>query len=168
MSFILCAAVAFASRSLEYMRFPDTTQVFGGSLHASSISQEELVLRYFGAITKPHWALSFCDTPHLTNGQRGLARARFLPGQPRELSAGGFSEVRLGVFGCFLLALFDIVNRLRWRDPTLRVDVVHGCLYTLSVVFREQPQVFAAYFNFCPYPQAQRQADISFCTQRKL
>src|ERR1019366_4737503 len=83
--------------------------------------------------------------------QRGSARARFLPGQPRKLSAGGFSEVRLGGFGCFLLALFDIVNRLRWRNPTLRVDVVHGCLYALSVVFREQPQMLTAYFNFGPY-----------------
>ena len=39
------------------MRFPDTAHVFGGSLLASSISQEELVLRYLAAITKPHWAL---------------------------------------------------------------------------------------------------------------
>ncbi len=46
--------------------------------------------------------------------------------------------------------LFDIVNRFRWCNPTLRVDVINGCLYALSVVFRKQPQMFAPYFNFCP------------------
>src|SRR6266566_5023354 len=57
LSVLLCAAVAFASRSLEYMRFPDTAHVLGWSRLASSISQEELVFRCFAAITKPHWAL---------------------------------------------------------------------------------------------------------------
>src|SRR5450759_1730497 len=56
LSVILCAAVAFASRSLEYMRFPDTAHVFGWSPLASSISQEELIFRCFADITKPHWA----------------------------------------------------------------------------------------------------------------
>jgi len=42
-------------------------------------------------------------------------------------------------------------NRPRWCNPTLRVDAVHGCLYALSVVFREQLQMFAAYYNFCSY-----------------
>src|ERR1019366_8790286 len=63
-SVILCAAVAFASRSLEYMRFPDTAHVFGWTRLVSSISQEELVLRYFAVIAKPHWAL--CEPNYAT------------------------------------------------------------------------------------------------------
>src|ERR1019366_10708404 len=63
-SVILCAAVAFASRSLEYMRFPDTAHILGWSRLASSISQDELVLRCFAAITKPHWVL--CEPNYAT------------------------------------------------------------------------------------------------------
>ena len=61
MSVILCAAVAFASRSLEYMRFPDTEQIRGLSLFTSAVSNGGLVWRYFvifGDLMRTSWGVA--------------------------------------------------------------------------------------------------------------
>ena len=80
---ILYAAVAFASCSLEYMRFPDTAHVLGGSPLASSIPQEKFGLRCFAAIKKPHWAL-----PHKATMLFLDVLAFVLPGNRPSLSHG--------------------------------------------------------------------------------
>lgn len=54
--------------------------------------------------------------------------------QRRQVRICNMLQVGPGVLCCSFFALLDIVNRFGGRKPTLRVDVVHGHLYALSVV----------------------------------
>ena len=56
----------------------------------------------------------------------------------------------------FFLALLDVFNFFGGCNPTLRVDVVDGRLCTLSIVLREEPQVFFAALDFSPYALGQQ------------
>lgn len=94
LSVTLYAAVSFASRSLEYMRFPDTAHVHGGSRLALSISQEALVLRCFAAITKPHWALLDRETKLKYECRLSAQQASSLPTFP-----GTHSQMPIHVIG---------------------------------------------------------------------
>src|SRR5258708_944593 len=40
-------------------------------------------------------------------------------------------------------------RRIRGRNPFFGVDVVNGCLHSLCVLLREEPQVFRTDFDFC-------------------
>ena len=62
----------------------------------------------------------------------------------------GIVEVRLGIFRRFFFSLLDIVNRLGGNDPSLGIDIINRELNSLSVMLREEPQVFPSDFDICP------------------
>ena len=52
---------------------------------------------------------------------------------------------------CSFLALFEIIDRFRGRDPSFGNNIVDRRLYSLRVVFRKQAQVFSSDPHLCPY-----------------
>ncbi len=59
-------------------------------------------------------------------------------------------EVRPGIFGRFFFSLLNIVNCLGGNDPPLGVDIINGELNSLSIMLREEPQVFPSDFQVRP------------------
>jgi hypothetical protein len=59
-------------------------------------------------------------------------------------------EIRPGIFRRFFFSLLDIVNGLGGNDPLLGIDIINGELNSLSVMLREEPQVFPSDFHVCP------------------
>ena len=51
-------------------------------------------------------------------------------------------EVRPGILRSFFFPLLNIVHRLGWNNPPLRVDIINGELNSLSTMLGEEPQVF--------------------------
>lgn len=52
---------------------------------------------------------------------------------------------------CSFLPLFNVIHRLRRRDPCLRNNIVYRRLHALCVVLGEQTQVFVSDLDVGPY-----------------
>jgi hypothetical protein len=96
-------------------------------------------------------SVRFLHKSPLDLAQSRSGRPRRFPLQRRQFHPRCSLEVFLGVRRCSFLTLFNIIHRLRRRDPCLGNDIVNRRLHALCVVLCKQTQVFVSDLDVGPY-----------------